>query len=592
MTVQMATTGLTRRLLLQSLLVGAGAGSLGCWLRKKPELVCPTSPGVSYLEGPLTIDTHCHVFNGTDLQVKKFISMVVVNQGGLLGGAADALGSILQFLALSTAPSGARELRELAKIAGQSPSCSDRRVSDRMSSLRQAAYAHGRAELQAAVEQTEHVELRNRPLGEMAGASQAIKARVDAVRIIDSLPEHVETYRAGSTLPDDREMLFGGDVVKGFIDFLLQNFQYRYVSVHDYLRSYNQPGNRVVDLLLPNMVDYDFWLAKGDATETPLSTQVEVMRQISILTGGRVHSFVPFDPLREVAFELGQTSKGSFDLVKSAVENDGCLGVKLYPPMGFAAMGNGDIKKPDGSNFWDRSWLASWTRTTPDLGKRLDAAMGKLFQWCEDQGVPVMAHTNQSNGVSQEFQDLAGATGWQKALSAFPDLRVNFGHFGGASKPESGIDRAREFIKLMGTATRPPGRFAYADAGFFAEVLKERPGLLKTLRTLYEETKNDGEAALANRFMYGTDWEMTLTHGSIDAYLTDFIELVHDLENRAEFRAAGLTDLERRFFGRNAVNWLGLRSGDRARGRLETFYSRHNVPNPDWMKKVDALPPM
>lgn len=582
----MATTGLTRRSLLQSMLFGVG--SIGCCLRKKPELVCPTSPGVSYLDGPLTIDTHCHVFNGTDLQVQKFISMVVVKQDSPLADVAKAMGSVLQRLAWAAAPNGSKELAALARIAGQLSSCSDRRVSGWMAGLRQEAYSEGRAQLQAAVQQaTDFRELRDRSRLDLAGLDQEAKVKVDALRIIDSLPEDVEAYRAAGTRSGDRELFLSAGSAKGFVAFLLQNFQYRYVSVHDYLRAYNQPGTRVVDLLLPSMVDYDWWLDRGGATDTSLSTQIEVMRQISIVTGGRVHSFAPFDPLRDVAFELGEAPAGSFSLVKRAVEEHGCLGVKLYPPMGFAALGNAGITGANGANFWNRDWLPTWTNT-PDLGSRLDAAMTRLFRWCEDNGVPVMAHTNQSNGVAPDFQELAGPGFWQKALIAFPNLRVNFGHFGGASSDSSGLDRARLFAKLMGTAAEPPGRSAYADAGFFAEVIKQRPDLLASLRTLYTETKDKGDAALANRFMYGTDWEMTLTEGTVDAYLSDFIELFDELEQRDDFRAAGLTDLAHRFFGGNAVNWLGLRKGDPARGRLEAFYRRHNVRDPDWLKKVDT----
>lgn len=99
--------------------------------------------------------------------------------------------------------------------------------------------------------------------------------------------------------------------IKGAYAFVLQNFQYRYVSVHDYLSTYNRPGQRVVDLMLPSMVDYDFWLKKGARTHTSLATQAHVMRQMAIVTGGRVHAFVPFDPLRQVAFALKKTPEDS-----------------------------------------------------------------------------------------------------------------------------------------------------------------------------------------------------------------------------------------------------------------------------------------
>ena len=47
--------------------------------------------------------------------------------------------------------------------------------------------------------------------------------------------------------------------------------------------------------------------------------------------------------------------------------------------------------------------------TEADFGKRLDAAMKKLFDYCLKQGVPIMAHTNHSNGAYKEFEDLAGS---------------------------------------------------------------------------------------------------------------------------------------------------------------------------------------
>ena len=43
------------------------------------------------------------------------------------------------------------------------------------------------------------------------------------------------------------------------------------------------------------------------------------------------------------------------------------------------------------------------------------------------------------------------------------------------------------------------------------------------------------------------------------------------------------------FFGGNAVEFLGLRRGERARQRLEAFYARNHVATPDWMRKVDRL---
>lgn len=577
--------------------MGYGAASAasaltGCawWQPRNPVPVCPQSPALSLPGRPLTIDAHCHVFNGTDLQVQAFFAKVALHQGGALGLGANLLGSILQGLAWSVAPSGEAELLELKAIASALQGCADPGGSASVASMRQAGYSQGRAQLQAAltrsVEFTALQDKRRRnavPL--ILDADTA--AQLAAIQRIEDLPLDVETHRANKANKSLHAVSPQGRSIDGLIDFVLQNFQYRYVSVHDYLRTYNKPGTRVVDLMLPSMVDFDHGLALGNATPTPVRTQVQVMRQIALLTGGRVHSFVPFDPLRQVAFDLKLADEDAFSAVRDAIEQHGCIGVKLYPPMGFAALGNHGLKRPDGGNFWARDWLPDWTNRA-DMGVLLDAAMARLLGWCQTQQVPVMAHTSLSNGVDTAFEALAGAQYWHTALTAFPGLRVSFGHFGQSSPVAGGLDRARQFTALMRSSSTDPGRFAYADAGYFVEVLGKEAALQAQLRQLFEETANKGNAALANRLMYGTDWEMTLTEGTITDYLADFVHLFGQLEAGPALRAAGITGLASKFFGDNAAAWIGLGKGGAARQRLDAFYAAHKVPVPDWAKKVDG----
>ena len=553
--------------------------------------VCPTSPEVSSPTGALTIDVHCHVFNGTDLQVEKFMSMIAVRQGGALGAGAKLLGSILQGLAWSFAPSGDAEIEVLRELAAALPNCSDGEHTVRIAKLRQAGYTRGREQLQVALARSAVFgtlrEQRRLNTVDLTIDDES-RRQLAAMQFIDELPQDVEQYRSMRSDGGSNLFAFKDRSFEGLIAFVLQNFQYRYVSVHDYLRTYNQSGGRVVDLMLPSMVDYDYWLAKGEATDTSLRTQVEVMRQISILTGGRVHGFVPFDPLRQVAYELQMTGQDAFALATDAVERHGCIGVKLYPPMGFAPLGNRDLRRADGLPFWDRPWLPKWT-SRPDLGARLDDAMINILGWCERKNVPVMAHTSLSNGVTQEFEDLAGSSYWKAALTAFPKLRVNFGHFGDSSPVEDRAAHARGFTALMSADAAAPGAFAYADSGYFVEVLAKEPALRDQLRALYDETAPKQRAALANRFMYGTDWEMTLTEGNVATYLKDFMGLLEELEQRPAIQQQKLSGLSLKFFGVNAVDWIGLRSGGAARARLEAFYAASNVKPPDWVQKVDAL---
>lgn len=577
----------------RGLLTCAAAATLlptaGCsWLLPRKDLtpVCPNAPEVSYREGQLTIDAHCHVFNGTDLQVKEFLSRVAVKQGGVLGFAAKAIGELLQNLAWNNAPSGDEELAGLAELADALRSCTSAGYSSRVGSLRQAGYTRGRLELQKALQRSEQLRsLRQKreqgTLSVMPDSDDA--AKLEAQTIIESLPEKVEDYKATSTSQAFRMQAFGGMSVQGLIDFVLQNFQYRYVNVHDYLATYNRPGNRVVDLMLPSLVDYDFWLAKGDKTPTSLQTQVQVMKQIALLTGGRVHAFAPFDPLRQVAFQLGHAREDSLTLVKDAVLKHGCVGVKLYPPMGFSALGN---EERDGQGFWRQSWLPWWADRA-DLGRLLDGAMRELFQWCEDAEVPVMAHTSESNGPTPEFQKLTDSRYWALALGEFTGLRVSFGHFGSSTPVESGLKRAQDFSALMQASSAAAGKYAFADAGYFVEVISREPELQSIVRRLYEETSAKGDAALVNRFIYGTDWEMTLTEGPVDGYLGDFETLFAELEASPQLQFQRLSDLAARFFGLNAARWAGLAVGGATRRRLDTFYKDHQVEKPDWAVKLD-----
>jgi hypothetical protein len=165
---------------------------------------------------------------------------------------------------------------------------------------------------------------------------------------------------------------------------------------------------------------------------------------------------------------------------------------------------------------------------------------------------------------------------------------VSFGHFGDTAPVADGLAHAKAFYGLMHDRAGEPGAAAYADAGYFVEVLDREPALRDEIRQLYEDTARKGSASLAHRFLYGTDWEMTLTEGAIGGYLSEFVKLMNEIEQRPVIRAAGLTNLSGRFFGTNAVDWLGLRKGELARRRLDAFYAKAGVPKPDWMVKVDA----
>ena len=190
-----------------------------------------------------------------------------------------------------------------------------------------------------------------------------------------------------------------------------------------------------------------------------------------------------------------------------------------------------------------------------------------------------MAHTNASNGPAPKFDQLTYAKYWGNVSSAFPKLRVDFGHFGvttldSTTQPDALAD-------LM-----PNGEYLYADSGYFSEVLSEQARLQAYLAVRMRRTSNRGPAALAQRLMYGTDWEMVVLEGSMSGeYLARFEAMYRALDRDKSLGADGT--LSNRFFGINAAKFLGLGIGQPNRRRLDQYYNLSSKPA--WMAKVDSL---
>jgi hypothetical protein len=275
--------------------------------------------------------------------------------------------------------------------------------------------------------------------------------------VIDTLPESYESYRSDQYR--NFRALGVDERITGAVDFILRNFQYRYVNVFDYLFDYSTGKKRKIDLIVPHLVDYDWPIAGGKPTLTSFRDQIRVMEKISILTSGRVHCFVPFDPMKQVAFELGLRADHPMDFVRDAVDRHGFIGVKLYPPMGFAPYGNARLD-PD---LWNQRWIPTELRR-PDLGHRLDEALKPLYAWCLREDVPLMAHTSESNGPSPAFERLTDPKYWEEGFGLPPGLHASFGHFGASLLVENDSKRASAYAGLMTGERGSHGQYFYTDS--------------------------------------------------------------------------------------------------------------------------------
>ncbi len=328
----------------RSLMAGAaalGLSSSACGILRRPlKPRCYHDPEISDPTSALTIDSHVHVFNASDLQVRAFFERVL-SRDPQFKDKYERLGPILEKLGWSTAPDGSRELRKLAAIERAVRDCDNARFNVLLARDRQEAHENGRSQLIAALLAVP--EYRLAVERQQAPAAARVRSPDDAiVRQILSIPESAEEYRQRR---DELLAEAHADAIEiqSAISFVLQMFQYRYVTTFDYFDTYARNSSRKVDMLVCHLVDYDWPLAGGDATPTSLPRQNEVMGRISVLTGGRVHCFAAYDPFKEVAYDKGLYASSPLELVQEAIQTHGFIGVKLYPTMGFAPLGNATI---------------------------------------------------------------------------------------------------------------------------------------------------------------------------------------------------------------------------------------------------------
>ena len=359
--------------------------------------------------------------------------------------------------------------------------------------------------------------------------------------------------------------------------------------------------NHRCELIAPALVDYNAWLANPDEPDKRLTDQVAVMSAISKLPGKpRVHGFVPFDPVRAIMAPLdfypgGRSMPMIFplELVKDAIENHGFLGVKLYPPMGFRAWNNG---KGDIAFSSVVKAFVSQGFSGPigdhQLGGLIDKELEKLYRYCADQGVPILAHAYNSNQAEECTGWRASPQYWSEVIENFstPEkpLRLCLGHFGSfsahtkfsACKDAFGA-KAWEII-VGSIIASGKGSHVFADLSYLSEVLDRSPSGQKTLNTMAKQFQSFVATydEAVEHICYGSDWIMLGLESGHERY---HLAVGEFLRRDVGLDGAKLANV----YFNNALNFLGLRPGDQNRARLEKFYRDNNIEQ--HFPAIDAL---
>jgi predicted TIM-barrel fold metal-dependent hydrolase len=382
-----------------------------------------------------------------------------------------------------------------------------------------------------------------------------VEALRDGGSVRDLSSNKLGTQRASELTAEETQVA----AIKGALQFVGFMLSPRHHNLRTYIQRNAQHSPRLpLSGCFAAMVDFNYWL-DCPAKASQMEDQVRIHEQLSLLSRGFLLPLVAYNPWVDI-----QDKDVSITLVEKAIQYHGCVGAKIYPPMGFYPFNNTGLP------------LATQEKR-PDL-EALDKKLVAFYELCDSLGVPVMAHANESNGRDDEHDKLAGVAGWKalrdnegKVKANIKSLYVNAGHFGGAHAHQDG-DWSDQFVELM----KPKGRLnVFADLGYWNEIFADSQVVGKLTRELATPLPSGG--TVADRVMYGSDWHMLSKEPGWESYAGDMANVIRGLDPSGVVAANVL--------GGNVLQCYGL-TKDSSRGSLERlqkfFADNDSNAGPGW----------
>jgi predicted TIM-barrel fold metal-dependent hydrolase len=460
--------------------------------------------------GPVDVDIHCHAFSAIDLPIVGFVAHHIP-------GLSDFTREVVRWPELV--------VRTILSAVAALPNAVAPTGSDELAGLERALKAPPAAA----------------PIPPVAPLPSGL---------LDDLTDRLAGLLPSSLSlgPDTRKM------ISRYVDTLYVVSQPRSRMSATLATTY-----RPVTVFTPSLVDYDAWAE--DASPTPLATQIQIHAAISGLSikgkvgrpDARFHPFVAFDPRRDAEAKAPATP--ALEMVRHAVEL-GFVGVKVYPPVGFAPLDNARL------------------RPRQSLSPRLDAALEALYAYCEAEELPITTHASTENEFTLGARELVAPERWRPVLARHPALRLNFGHYGhdygirppdGVRSPDSWMHQASALMQAypnvyadLSGSVWDPG-YAARFAGYLGDIIAAFPRVKK-------------------RLMYGSDWWPSRLDPGGDDALGATRKVLAGVLSPDE-----LVDV----MGRNALRFLGFLDednrprGGRAARRLRHLYG--GSPAPAWL---------
>lgn len=308
-------------------------------------------------------------------------------------------------------------------------------------------------------------------------------------------------------------------------------------------------------LFVPLMVDMQYWLE--GRSENSFTRQIANMSRVIEQFPGRIHPFIGFNPERERR-ESADDTANAFKMLRQSLKS-GYLGVKLYPPLGFRPADN-----------------SSRRVTGYDLAAH-DRILEQLYEYCEEQQVPITAHCTKGGVKGYPLSGrLAHPRYWRTVLRRHPALRLNLAHFGGDKYLLRQGKRSWtwKIAELMEEFDH-----VYADTAFHRRIYRKhsRERLFRRFEQLLE-----AHPIVQTRLMFGTDWHLLALRKRRYNYFTLYLDMYRD-----HFGEEATEQL----MHQNATHFLGLASIGMNRKRLLAYYHRRKLELPSWLRGSERNKP-
>lgn len=248
--------------------------------------------------------------------------------------------------------------------------------------------------------------------------------------------------------------------------------------------------------------------------------QVQRMEEFQNRPDSHMLYFAAYTPYRD--YWMGGKPDDALNLVRSAVEEHGAWGVKVYPPSGYRAGGNKIKPRPTGI----RARIAGqqWDARYGPLGDDKDAALNKkltdFLLWCIEKDVPVFVHSG-----TGEFEARKGYGAyhsdprfWRQFLDDHPSpdgspcrLRLCLGHAGGEDFWFGGTKYSDWGQQVYEMCRRFPN--VYSEITSHAQMVdpNKQAFFVDRLAGLFDDSKRDDTGkpypfSFSKKLIYGTDW--------------------------------------------------------------------------------------